>query len=344
MGLMTKAVREKQTDSNNYDAKVERVFKRLFPALKGLGPQLERLFNEFDPATPRATIAKGKKVLDTYLTMDPVKGRFLFRLLKLVLHNGLFKDHLRTQLDLVIRAAKNEAERDSRYSLLLRLMHEVEQIRPMGSYIVMHRHANPEESFLRQMDPLSDLEAARNSSGERRFNHTIEGLRRTVEHLYDPYIRTLVFLSYVRDKKSERDFNAIHVMNLGVALEHLKSRLPDYSGLFDTRAAWFRNAVTHEILEYDPETDKLILKGRDRSAVVTTDELLLLVESWYQLSAKTIVFVSQLYLFREVFRDTGFFDLCFEFIPRMALASDPVALESIESEFGERIEGIFGTT
>lgn len=130
-------------------------------------------------------------------------------------------------------------------------------------------------------------------------------------------------------------------MSLGVVLEHVAARLADYSGLFDRRAAWFRNAITHEIPEYDRATDTMVLNDRFKSARVTTDELLEMAESLYQMSAKTVVFVSQLYLFREIFRDTGFFDACMEYIPRMAVETDLANVQIIEKEFGQQIETIF---
>lgn len=321
--------------------RIEQLLERLFPDLNRIGPQLTRLMNEFDPAMPRTTIGKGKKLLDSYLKMDSVRGRFLMRLLKLMLRSEICKDQAKAQLNELIKMAKTEAERDARYSLLLKLMKEVDQQRPLGSYIVVHRHADPEKSFLKQMDPLSDLEAARNSAGERRFRHVIEGLRRTVEHLYEPYVKTLVYLSFIRDKKSADDFKNIDSMSLGVALEYVAARLADYSGLFDTRAGWFRNAITHEILEYDRATDTMVLNDRSKSARITTDDLLEMVESLYQMSAKTVAFVSQLYLFRELFRDTGFFDVCIKYLPRMAIETDVAKVELIEKEFGQQIETIF---
>lgn len=336
---MQKAKQKKPTNAD--EKRLERVFERLFPEFNLIGPRLARLLNEFDPATPRSTFGKAQKLLDSYLKVDSVRGRFFVRLLKVSLTSGVFKDYLKAQLDVVIKTAKTEAARDPRHSLLLRLMHEVDQVVPFGSNLVVHRHADPEKSFLKQMDPLLDLEAARNCSGERRFNHAKEAFRRTVEHLYDPYIKTLVYLSYIRDQKNATDFNNIDGMNLGVALDHLNSRLSDYSMLFDARAASFRNAVTHEILQYDVTSDSLILTDNSRSASLTTNELLDLAESLYQLSAKTVIFVSQLYLFREVFRDTGFFDLCVEYMPRMALETNPLKFQSIENEFSKQLGEIF---
>lgn len=323
------------------DKRVEQALEKLFPELNRIEPQLTRLLNEFDPATPRTTIEKGKKLLDSYLKMDSVRGRFFVRILKLMLKSEVCKAQAKAQLNELIKTAKTEAERDERYSLLLKLMHESDEQIPFASSIVVHRHADPEKSFLKQMDPLPDLEAARNSAGERRFRHVIEGLRRTVEHLYEPYVKTLVYLSFIRDKKPEDDFKNIDSMTLGVALEHVAARLADYPDLFDSRAPWFRNAITHEIPDYDRATDTLILNDRSKSARITTDELLEMAESLYQMSAKTVAFVSQLYLFRELFRDTGFFDLCVEYLPRMAVETEVAKIESIEKEFREEIEAIF---
>lgn len=170
-----KEAKDKRRGRSHSDKRIEQMLHRLFPELNKIGPRLTRLLNEFDPAMPRTTIEKGKKLLDSYLKMDSVRGRFLLRLLKLMLKSEIYKDQAKAQLNELIKMAKTEAERDPRYSLLLQLMHEVDQQIPFASSIVMHRHADPEKSFLRQMDPLSDLEAARNSAGERRFRQTPHG-------------------------------------------------------------------------------------------------------------------------------------------------------------------------
>lgn len=334
--------RKKTTSDSKNEGRIEQVLQRLFPDIERIGPRLNRILNDFDPATPRTTMAKAQGLLTSYLKMDTIRARFLMRILRVGLKSGVHEDFVRAQLDDVIKKAKTEASRDPRYALLLKFMHEVDQVAPCGSYIVVQRHADPEQSFLKQMDPLADLEAARNCSGERRFNHSIEALRRTVEHLYDPYIKTLVYLTYVRDQKDSDDFHNISVIKFGVALNHLNSRLADHPGLFDVRAAFFRNAVTHDIPQYDFATDSVVLNDNSRSVRISTDDLLAMAESFYQLSAKTVVFVSQLYLFREIFRNTGFFDLCMEYLPLMALESDPSKLQPIEHEFQLRIEKAFG--
>lgn len=150
-----------------------------------------------------------------------------------------------------------------------------------------------------------------------------------------------MFLSYLRLQKDEAELKQVHTMELGSVMGHVEAKLSDYPGLFDTRVVWFRNAITHEILDYDLDTDVITLKDRKRSGTITTTELLELTESIYQLSAKTVTLVSQLYLFREFYRDTGFFDAYLEFGPRMTVEADPLKLAELEKEFREYCEVIF---
>ncbi len=332
---------QQRSDEERNEQRLERVFRKIFPALDNALPDIARLLTNFDPLAPRTTFAEGKKLLGSYTASNSVNGRPLLYLIKVGIKTGGLKTFMTAQLDHVIKTAKFEAEKDSRYSLLLKLMHSIDQIKPFGSYVVIHRHADPNERFLSQMDPLADLEAARNETGERRFNHTKEAFRRTIEHLYDPYLRTLMFLSYLRLQKDEAELKQVHTMELGSVMGHVEAKLSDYPGLFDTRVVWFRNAITHEILDYDLDTDVITLKDRKRSGTITTTELLELTESIYQLSAKTVTLVSQLYLFREFYRDTGFFDAYLEFGPRMTVEADPLKLAELEKEFREYCEVIF---
>jgi hypothetical protein len=260
---------------------------------------------------------------------------------KLGIKNGGLKKLMRAQLDHVIKTAKFEAERDPRYSLLLKLMHEVDEIKQLGSYVVVHRHADPRETFLTQMDPHAELEAARSTAGEKRFNHRREAFRRTVEHLYNPYLRTLTYLSYIRLAKDESEFAKVETMDLGNVMGHVEAKLSDYPNLFDTRAVWFRNATTHEIPQYDVEADTMILEDRKRSGAITTDEFLELTESLLLMSAKTVSLVGQLYMFRELYRDTGFFDVVIEYVPRMAVETDPTNVAELEKEFEEQLALLF---
>lgn len=338
-----KMPRRKRTKSSHIeDRRTGRVLSKLFPGFNRLGPQLAQTLDEFDPATPRSTLEKGRELLTTYVSFDSVRGRLLARLIKLGLRSAAFRNYTRTQLDGVIRIAKKEAARDPRYALLLKLMHEVDKIAPFGSSIVVHRHADPEKSFLKQMDPLPEFEAASRCFGERRFNHAREAFRRTVEHLYDPYVRTLIYLGHIREGKKPSELGHIAGMKFGVAVAYLQAKLPDYAGLFETRSSWFRNAVTHGIPDYDLATDRMVLTDGSRSAVISTDELLALSHSLYEISGKTIVFVSQLYLFREVFRDTGLFDLYIDYVPQIALEADPQRALSIEERFIKEVEKVFG--
>lgn len=327
-------------ETKRTEQRLERAFRRIFPDLDHALPDIARLLSSFDPLTPRTTFAEGKKLLSSYAAPGSMNARLLIYLIKLGIKTGGLKTFMTAQLNYAIKIAKVEAEKDSRYSLLLKLMHSIDQIAPFGSYVVIHRHADPNKTFLSQVDPLSELEAAQSTTGERRFNHTKEAFRRTVEHLYDPYLRTLMFLSYLRLQKGDAELQQIHTMDLGNVMGHVEAQLSDYSGLFDARVVWFRNAITHEILDYELATDVITLKNRKRSGTIATTELLKLTESIYQLSAKTITLVSQLYLFREFYRDSGFFDGCIEYIPRMAVESDLQKLAELEKEFAEYCESI----
>jgi hypothetical protein len=59
----------------------------------------------------------------------------------------------RKRLDDIIKITKSEASRDSRYSLLLKLMSEADKRVPLISIIVSMRHGDPIESLGPQCAP-----------------------------------------------------------------------------------------------------------------------------------------------------------------------------------------------
>ncbi len=332
---------EKAKENYDHDEKVERVLRKLFPGFGRITPKVKKLISDFDPAAPRTTLMKAENLLDSLAAIPPVHQRLFLRFIKIGTRSKVFRAYMMRQLDVVIKITKAEAGKDPRYALLLKLMHEVDQKAPFAAYLVTDRHGDPRESFEIQSDPIPYFHAAVQSTGEKRAKAATEAFRRTVEHLYTPYIKTLVCLSYVREGKSRESLKDVTEMKLGVALDHLDKKLTDYTQLFDVRAGWMRNAVTHTVPFYDPKTDTLVLVDKKNSIEINTADLLEIAEVLYQLSAKTIVFVSQLYLFREIYRDTGLREIFMEYLPRLAWETDPLRIRLLEGELNDRVQNAF---
>lgn len=306
------------------DRQGERIAGRLFPDLRRVGPKLEKLFNEFDPATPQTSMARFQRILSGMTLATPAAQRFILRLMKAAARSPGFRQSILDQLDEIITITKAEAKKDSRYALLLKLMHEADEKYLLAGAVVTSRHADPEQWFAIQMNSRSKIDLAMASAGERRANATKDAFRDTVEYLYTPYIKTLVYLSYLRESRSEDDLKTVEGMRLGNAIKHLRSKLSDYPKLFDERAPWMRNCVTHDYLTYHLQTDTLILQDSEKKpSPIRTIDLLALTEDMYQLAAETVARVGQLYMFREVFRNMGLRETFLDHIPAISLEKDP---------------------
>lgn len=318
---------------------VERIFSRLFPNFRHVAPKLKKLVYEFDAATPKTTLAKAERILNSLTPAAQVTQRYFIRVIKATKRLPRFRQSILEQLDEMITLTKTEAKKDSRYALLLKLMHEADRKLPFTGGVVTSRHADPRQWFEIQMNSLSKIDLAKSTTGERRAEAVKDAFRDTVEFLYGPYIKTLVYLSYVREGKHDESLNKIKDMRFGNALRHLTAKLMDYQKLFDARAAWMRNCVAHEYLTYHLQTDTFIFRDSGRNPIaVRTDELLTLTEDMYRLAGETVARVGQLYMFREIFRNLGLREVFLDHIPKIAFEKDPKKAEALEETMKKDLE------
>lgn len=328
--------------SNRCEEVGERVFNRILPGFSLHAPKLERLITTFDPATPQTTMAKAKRIFDRLPPSSPAQQRFVRRVLKASMQAPEFRQTVVDQLDEMIAFVKTEARKDPRYSLLINLMREAGQKRFLAGAVVTSRHADPRPWFDKQMNSFAKIKQAEETSGERRAHAVKDAFRDTVEYLYTPYIKTLVYLSYLREGRDEESLKKVEEMRFGNAIKHLHSRLSDYARLFDGRAAWMRNCVTHDYVPYDLGTDSFIFRDRDDSPVpIRTDDLLKLTEDMCQLAGETIARVGQLYMFREIYRDMGLREIFLDQLPIIAFERDPHRARELEAKMQQDIEARF---
>ncbi len=327
---------------NRFEEAGERVFNRILPRFSLYAPKLERLITTFDPATPQSTMAKAQRIFDRLPPSSPAQQRFIRRVLKASMRAPGFRQTVIDQLDEMIGSVKTEARKDPRYSLLIKLMREAGQKTFLAGSVVTSRHADPRPWFDRQMNSLAKIRQAEETSGERRAYAVKDAFRDTVEYLYTPYIKTLVYLSYLREGRDEESLKKVEEMRFGNAIKHLHSRLSDYAGLFDGRAGWMRNCVTHDYLPYDVGTDSFIFRDQDDNPVsFRTDVLLILTENMCQLAGETVARVGQLYMFREIYRDMGLREIFLDHLPLIAFERDPHRARELEAQMQQDIEARF---
>ncbi|MFZ1701029.1 MAG: hypothetical protein WBO10_03995 [Pyrinomonadaceae bacterium] len=338
-------VQRKSGQSESDEEQGERIFSRLFPNFRRFAPKLKKLVTEFDPATPKTSMAKFERILNGLASATPAAQRFFLRIIKAAIRAPGFRQSILNQLDEIIKITKAEAKKDPRYALLLKLMHEADEKSVLAGAVVSSRHADPQQWFAIQMNSRSKIDRAKATAGERRANAVKDAFRDTVEFLYAPYIKTLVYLSYLREGRDEESLKKVEGMCFGNAVKHLSSKLGDYSNLFDERAAWMRNCVTHDYLTYQLQTDTFMFRDGDRNLIpMSTNDLLALTEDMYRLAGETVARVGQLYMFRDVFRNMGLREIFIDHIPRIAFEEDSQKAEALEEKMRKDIAAKFRTS
>jgi hypothetical protein len=147
------------------------------------------------------------------------------------------------------------------------------------------------------------------------------------EVLYKPYLFTLWFLSYVKEGKLPPQ-----APEFGELVKQMHRRLADYPGLIEPDAGWMRNSAVHNMPDYVLDDDSVVMWDRNHERTkVRVSDLLEMMQRMYFISGTTIMHVSQLYMFRDVFVNTGLFKMFVDCIP-LVIAHDELRLSMAEQE------------
>ncbi len=328
---------KKQVGRDHRDEKIAKEFLRLMPRLPRTFKWLMKKVERFDYRSPttfiseiRAEVAKCAPALN--------QGNVgALRPLWNLLSELPLKQEARKSLDNIIKMTKSEASKDPRYSLLLKLMSEADKRVPLVSIIVSMRHGDPIESLGPQCAPYDVLERAERERGESRATFVLRALGETCEALYRPYLITIWALSFFK----EGEVPPAQVPSTGNLVKDTYRRLSDYPGLVEPDAGWMRNSAIHNPRKYILEKDALEMWDKSvEPRTVLVDELLAMVKRMYQISGVTIQRVGQLYVFRNLFGETGLLDGFVESFP-LLLSSSQEEIQRVEDSFTAKAEEMF---
>ncbi|MDQ2938682.1 MAG: hypothetical protein M3R67_14450, partial [Acidobacteriota bacterium] len=113
-------------------------------------------------------------------------------------------------------------------------------------------------------------------------------------------------------------------------------------GLVDGEAGWRRNAAAHGHWKYEPNGDFLIMwDDKVPPSTIPVKDLIDRVNDMYQISGPTLERVAQLYLFRNVFEQTGLIEVFVASFPRI-LSLDQAEVAKAEREIFAKAETAFG--
>lgn len=304
----------KREKGHDIDDDIAQAVLQLMPNLPNALKRIFGRIEQFDFREPTTFIAEIKAEMQT--CAPKLNGREQEHFLQLweLLKQLPLEQEARRRMNEIIGITKREAANDGRYSLLLKLMSAADAKVPLSSIIVPLRHADPEEALGHQCAPYDLLEQAKRERGEARATAVLRALGETAEALYKPYLITIWSLSFLKDGEPP----PAQIPVFGNLVKDTHRRLSDYPGLVEPDAGWMRNSAVHNPREYIIKEDALEMwdKSVERRAV-RVDDLHAMVKRMYVISGVTIHRVGQLYMFRNVFAETGLLDAFVEFLPHI---------------------------
>lgn len=321
-----------------------RIWKLLPRKVRHTTSEMLYLATDFDPRRPAIFISKFQSLLQEAqrLTSGPAPPLssmqiWAIKRLLVLLRRYPLGEEFRGFGQQLIRMAKQEAMRNPRASLLLKLISEADETVPLVSIIFLRDATQSLERLRAQLEPADLLVSVDSTSGEDRARALVRAYRETAEWLYEPYLRVLWRLANFAFNEAK-----VEPTKFGQLVIQLSQRLQAYPGLVDSEAGWRRNAAAHGHWEYDSNGDLLIMwdDKTPRSSIPVT-QLTSRLGDMYQMSGPTIERVAQLYLFRDVFCKTGLLDALCDSIPAF-LSLDQERVDAADTCISERAEAAFG--
>lgn len=295
------------------DDQIERALLRLMPELPRVFEKLMVDIEVFDGSQPRTFLSEIEGRLKPIGEKLQGRGDRLQRILVKFLGKFPARVITRKFALMLIRIAKTAASADKRYSLLLRLFHEVDQKIPLVSLMVASEYVDgrapgyvdAKAFFVAQSTVMNLYKRAQKAAGEERSTLALIAYAKTIDLLYKPYLIALWFFSYVKMGKPLPS----HTPELGTMMAVIVDRLPEYSALVNPDAVWLRNSAVHNEPHYEGDDSIWMWDRKHSKKKLQVRELMELTESLYVISTHTIQSVSQLYFVRDFILNTGLLDM-----------------------------------
>jgi hypothetical protein len=286
-------------------------------------------FENLDYSQPKTLMKKFEKDIEKNVQpISSLKFNLFLRFVRLFLLKSPFvKNEFVSIPNKMAKLVKNLAKEDSRYSLLLELISEVDKKYPLSPLIIAVRHGDIRETFPINCSPMPYLLEAEKNEGEKRAFYVYEAMRHICEHIYQPYIRTIWQLSYLRIGELPPTNEPKYGNMLDVCIQNLPRK---FHILIEPAATIMRNAPSHNTLNWVNETDSIILKDKEKQLEISVTDLLQKLASMLQISSLTISRVGQLYMFRTFGKD-GIMEKLFDLLPEFISNDEKrVSLAEIE--------------
>jgi len=308
---------------------LKKIFDKFFPDIFTMLPNWEEQFENLDYSQPKTFMREIEKDIESRIKPPiNINLNFLLWLIRrFLLKSSFFKNEFVQIPNKMAKLVKNLAKEDSRYSLLLELISEVDIKYPFSPLLITFRHGDIRKTFPVTCSPMPYLVEAEKTEGEKRAFYVCDAMRNICEHIYQPYIKTLWILSYLRNGNLPPTNEPSYGNMLDVCFKNLPKK---YHNLIESNAVIMRNSPSHNILNWNDETDSIILKDKEKRIEISVDELLEKLRSMQQISSFTISRVGQLYMFRICGRD-GIMEKIYDSLPAF-FSNDKMRIQLAKTE------------
>lgn len=318
-----------------FDDEIAKKLMAAIPIKPKAWQPLAKLLSRYDMTKPQTFIAQAEREfekLSQSLPLDEIQefGNKVASLFFDALSDNQVM--LRKTVTSLICFIEKAAFADPKASLILKLMHEADEKIPHVSLLVVHEYLAPQKTFVGLSKVGDYLRKAEAAMGEEKAQITLDALEKIAEHIYKPYLQSLINLTYFKEGKKPSV-----IPKFGGLVATARQRVSIYPGLIEPDAGWMRNSAAHSNFEYLPDEQALLMwDDKVPATKISVDDLFNKVHEMAVISGLTMPRVAQLYLFRETLRDSGLLDV---FIKSMkaGLNVDAAMIQSIEKEVSEKI-------
>ena len=287
-----------------------------------------RRFESFDGETPKTLLAQvNSETLKLKQLPDKEQTILQDKFLKAV-RNPEFASAMKIGIEENIRFIKTLLKKDSRHSLLLKLINKAEEKIEFVSLPLLKSHLELEQNFILYCKPINLLEKVKTNSKEKRANLIVELIREISEPLYKNYLETVWRLSYV----AESEMFPLKALDFGELVSQSANRLKEFPNLVLDEMRLLRNSFTHKNYDYNLQDDSFVVWDKNTPRTKkTADEIVKIASEATFMCVETFPLVAQLYLMRNFFLNSGLLETYFQKMPALT-SGNPSEISSAEKE------------
>lgn len=279
---------------------------------------LQEIFREienFDGETPQTLLSKIKNRSFTIKKVSDEERKTFQKNLINFIRSPEYTLLVSTQLKRSTKFIKENLKKDSRHSLLLKLIGRADEKIAFASLHFLIVFLDEEQNLILSSRALNLLGKISNTSKERRKNLVVDLFKELPEPLYRRYLETIWRLSYLMESKIFPEQSP----KFGELVIQSAHRLKKFPGLVISEMKLLRNSFAHNNFEYSLDDDSFTVWDENIPRTKMTANLIVkIANDATSICTETLPRVAQLYFLRNFLADSGFLEIYLQKIPTLA--------------------------